>query len=198
MPTGCCLPPCMTVCWPTRSWQSWRAAPTRRSSPRASSPKPLTPPHRTAILKRRTPSLPCLRIPASTRLLCQLWQSGCMENSAKSKTVFLFICLKQPASTGCSSKVWVLFLGHCGGEVDALRLPAGAEADKKGAQPYPSVDDSSAGGIHGGEYAYQRAGTGAVRCPHQRRCAPTASWKCSLTSISTTPAWSIFTLTPKK
>lgn len=42
---------------------------------------------------------------------------------------------------------------------------------KKGAQPYPSVDDSSAGGIHGGEYAYQRAGTGAVRCPHQRRCA---------------------------
>ena len=40
---------------------------------------------------------------------------------------------------------------------------------KKGAQPYPSVDDSSAGGIHGGEYAYQRAGTGAVRCPHQRR-----------------------------
>lgn len=42
---------------------------------------------------------------------------------------------------------------------------------KKGAQPYPSVDDSSAGGIHGGEYAYQCAGTGAVRCPHQRRCA---------------------------
>lgn len=42
---------------------------------------------------------------------------------------------------------------------------------KKGAQPYPSVDDSSAGGIHGGEYAYQRAGTGAVRCPHQRRSA---------------------------
>lgn len=42
---------------------------------------------------------------------------------------------------------------------------------KKGAQPYPSVDDSSAGGIHGGEYAYQRAGTGAVRCPHQWRCA---------------------------
>ena len=42
---------------------------------------------------------------------------------------------------------------------------------KKGAQPYPSVDDSSAGGIHGGEHAYQRAGTGAVRCPHQRRCA---------------------------
>ena len=31
-----------------------------------------------------------------------------MENSAKSKTVFLFICLKQPASTGCSSRVWVL------------------------------------------------------------------------------------------
>ena len=30
-----------------------------------------------------------------------------MENSAKSKTVFLFICLKQPASTGCSSRVWV-------------------------------------------------------------------------------------------
>ena len=27
---------------------------------------------------------------------------------------------------------------------------------------------------------------------------PTASWKCSLTSISTTPAWSIFTPTPKK
>ena len=26
---------------------------------------------------------------------------------------------------------------------------------------------------------------------------PTASWKCSLTSISTTPAWSIFTPTPK-
>jgi hypothetical protein len=65
----------------------------------------------------------------------------------------------------------LLFLGHCGGDVDALRLPAGAEADEKGAQPYPSVDDSSAGGIHGGEYAYQRAGTGAVRCPHQRRCA---------------------------
>ena len=27
---------------------------------------------------------------------------------------------------------------------------------------------------------------------------PTVSWKCSLTSISTTPAWSIFTPTPKK
>ena len=27
---------------------------------------------------------------------------------------------------------------------------------------------------------------------------PTASWKCSLTSISATPAWSIFTPTPKK
>ena len=27
MPTGCCLLPCMTVCWPTRNWQSWRAAP---------------------------------------------------------------------------------------------------------------------------------------------------------------------------
>lgn len=35
--------------------------------------------------------------------------------------------------------------------MDALRLPAGAEADEKGAQPYPSVDDSSAGGIHGGD-----------------------------------------------
>ena len=69
---------------------------------------------------------------------------------------------------------------------------------KKGAQPYPSVDDSSAGGIHGGEYAYQRAGTGAVRCPHQRRCAQRPAWKCSLTSISTTPAWSIFTPMPKK
>ena len=108
MPTGCCLLPCMTVCWPTRSWQSWRAAPTRGSLPRASSPRLLILPHRTAISKRRTPSLPCLRIPASTRLLCQLWQSGYMENSAKSKTVFLFICLKQPASTGCSSRVWVL------------------------------------------------------------------------------------------
>ena len=107
MPTGCCLPPCMTVCWPTRSWQSWRAAPTRRSSPRASSPKLLILPHRTAISKRRTPSLLCLRTPASTRLLCQLWQSGCMGNSGRSKTVFLFICLKQPASTGCSSRVWV-------------------------------------------------------------------------------------------
>ena len=31
-----------------------------------------------------------------------------MENSAKSKTVFLFVCLKQPASTRCSSRVWVL------------------------------------------------------------------------------------------
>ena len=102
-----CLPPCMTVCWPTRSWQSWRAAPTRRSLPRASSPKPLTPPHRTVISKRRTPSLPCLRIPASTRLLCRHWQSGCMGNSARSKTVFLFVCLKQPASTGCSSRVWM-------------------------------------------------------------------------------------------
>lgn len=50
---------------------------------------------------------PCLRTPASTRLLCQLWQSGCMGNSARSKTVFLFICLKQPASTGCSSRFWV-------------------------------------------------------------------------------------------
>ena len=107
MPTGCCLLPCMTVCWPIRNWQSWRAAPTRRSLPRASSPRLLILPHRTAILKRRTPSLPCLKIPASTRLLCQLWQSGCMENSVKSKTVFLFICLKQPASTGCSSRVWV-------------------------------------------------------------------------------------------
>ena len=108
MPTGCCLPPCMTVCWPTRSWQSWRAAPTRRSSPRASSPKPLILPHRTAILKRRTPSLLCLRTPASIRLLCRHWQSGCMENSARSKTVFLFICLKQPTSFRCSSRVWVL------------------------------------------------------------------------------------------
>ena len=108
MPTGCCLPPCMTVCWPTRSWQSWRAAPTRRSLPRASFPRLLILPHRTAISKRRTPSLPCLRIPASTRLLCRHWQSGCMGNSARSKTVFLFVCLKQPASTGCSSRVWVL------------------------------------------------------------------------------------------
>ena len=41
--------------------------------------------------------------------------------------------------------------------MDALRLPAGAEADEKGAQPYPSVDDSSAGGIHGGEYALTSA-----------------------------------------
>ena len=65
----------------------------------------------------------------------------------------------------------LLFLGHCGGDVDALRLSAGAEADEKGAQPYPSVDDSGTGGVHGGEYAYQRAGTGAVRCPHQRRSA---------------------------
>ncbi|EEU95010.1 hypothetical protein FAEPRAA2165_03341 [Faecalibacterium duncaniae] len=31
-----------------------------------------------------------------------------MENSARSKTVFLFICLKQPASFRCSSRVWVL------------------------------------------------------------------------------------------
>ena len=97
----------MTVCWPTRNWQSWRAVLTRRSSPRASSPKLLILPHRTAISKRRTPSLLCLRTPASTRLLCQLWQSGCMGNSGRSKTVFLFICLKQPASTGCGSRVWV-------------------------------------------------------------------------------------------
>lgn len=27
MPTGCCLLPCTTVCWLTRSWQSWRGAP---------------------------------------------------------------------------------------------------------------------------------------------------------------------------
>ena len=31
-----------------------------------------------------------------------------MGNSARSKTVFLFVCLKQPASTRCSSRVWVL------------------------------------------------------------------------------------------
>ena len=30
-----------------------------------------------------------------------------MGNSARSKTVFLFVCLKQPASTGCGSRVWV-------------------------------------------------------------------------------------------
>ena len=30
-----------------------------------------------------------------------------MENSVRSKTVFLFICLKQPASFRCSSRVWV-------------------------------------------------------------------------------------------
>ena len=32
--------------------------------------------------------------------------------------------------------LYLLFLGHCGGDVDALRLSAGAEADEKGAQPY--------------------------------------------------------------
>ena len=30
-----------------------------------------------------------------------------MGSSARSKTVFLFICLKQPASARCSSRVWV-------------------------------------------------------------------------------------------
>ena len=30
-----------------------------------------------------------------------------MGNFGRSKTVFLFVCLKQPASTGCSSRVWV-------------------------------------------------------------------------------------------
>ena len=97
----------MTVCWPTRSWQSWRAAPTRRSLPRASSPRLLILPHRTAILKRRTPFLPCLRIPASIRLLCQLWQSGCMGNSARSKTVFPFYLLK----TACIHRMQVTGLG---------------------------------------------------------------------------------------
>ena len=69
----------------------------------------------------------------------------------------------------------LLFLGHCGGAVDALRLPTGAQADEKSAQPYPSVDDGGAGGVYGGEYAHQRAGTGAVRCPHQRRSAQRAA-----------------------
>ena len=107
MPTGCCLLPCTTVCWLTRSWQSWREAPTRRSLPRASSPRLLILPHRTAILKRRTPSLPCLRTPASIRLLCRHWQSGCMGNSARSKTVFPFYLLK----TACIHRMQFRGLG---------------------------------------------------------------------------------------
>ena len=79
----------------------------------ASSPRLLILPHRTAILKRRTPSLPCLKIPASTRLSCRHWQSGCMENSGRSKTVFPFYLLKtacihrmQFTGFGCSQQAF--------------------------------------------------------------------------------------------
>ena len=60
------------------------------------------------------------------------------------------------------------FLGHCGGDVDALRLSAGAQRHGEGAQPRPPMDDRPAGSVHGGEHAHQCAGAGPVRCPHQR------------------------------
>ena len=62
----------------------------------------------------------------------------------------------------------LLFLGHCGGGMDALRLSAGAQRHEEGAQPRPPMDDRPAGRIHGGEHAHQCAGAGPVRCPHQR------------------------------
>ena len=62
----------------------------------------------------------------------------------------------------------LLFLGHCGGGMDALRLSAGAQRHGEGAQPRPPMDDRPAGRIHGGEHAHQCAGAGPVRCPHQR------------------------------
>ena len=46
-------------------------------------------------------------IPASTRLSCRHWQSGCMENSGRSKTVFPFYLLK----TACIHRMQFTGLG---------------------------------------------------------------------------------------
>ena len=62
-------------------------------------PKAFDLPHRTATLKRRIPSLPCLRIPASTKLLCRRWQSGCTENSARNNQIFAATAFIMAAKT---------------------------------------------------------------------------------------------------
>ena len=49
--------------------------------------------------------------------------------------------------------LYCFFLGHCGGDMDALRLSAGAQRHEEGAQPRPPMDDRPAGRIHGGEHA---------------------------------------------
>ena len=76
--------------------------------------------------------------------------------------------LQQVQSGRAHQPAVLLFLGHCGGDMDALRLSAGAQRHGEGAQPRPPMDDRPAGSVHGGEHAHQCAGAGPVRCPHQR------------------------------
>ena len=94
--------------------------------------------------------------------------------------------------------LYCFFLGHCGGDMDALRLSAGAQRHGEGAQPRPPMDDRPCW-----QCSWRRTCSpvrwrwpGTMPAPAVKR--PKAASICCWMRILTMPAWSVFIPTRRK
>ena len=75
----------------------------------------------------------------------------------------------------------LLLLGHCGRDLDPLWLPAGGKGDEGGQAQDPSLDDRSAGRVHGREPCDASAlALARYDATHQRRGSGQCWWMCWL------------------